>query len=1265
MYYLINILYIFLFSIVRYPIQVSGTLSIDIDINAYQIPVNATILPFQIIPQSVGGIITIPSSITAYNISIIGTNNIQYNLTAKQVVSYGPLLLDLPPEAVILPGTLIVTTIPPPIYSNTDTSIIRYINVYLPAKFDNWIGHNITTAGLSTVTLQTSSIIPLSHIDDLQIYIECDPTSSSLSSSIPPNLTTSMYLIYDISSKQRSVFSFIAQGMITSDGIQFVMQSLPLSKCGYIYIFISYTNLLYAHYTGFVLPVKPFIPIKTITFFPGSLGVLWASSHNLARLALGSKYPGAVEMHKYYTNSWRPEPVTGSDLATYTMKQSIMNDQAQLILCVGGEYYDTVAYLAPQYPNVNFLITSDIRANLTAKYKQYFSNAATGHGRVYEAFYYMGFIGAATSKTGKLGIILSLDDPSTNAMVNAYGLGAKAAEVAGLTPVYTNNLTTAVIYCWTIGDFDLLWNELTATKDLINRGVDALVITTDNAFLAREYAHSRDVYTFSLYEDGRKTQGDNVLLSYLLPTEVIYSEFIQRMIEDKPIGPETWSRGLGFGVELTELSPFVPLVVQAEYLKRLTITRTRDNIEEIFCGTLIDNHGIVRLNSTNGSTYSGIPGVLGEGNHICLSHQDIYTMDWVLDNVYYPPQGVSCGDSNTQSNYKHTHCGIWVPPYQIKDEEVIIPFQMSNEFLIAVTFPPGIIISLVCIFTIFIIWFRKTRTIRFASPAFLIATNIGALLYAFSPLLLTYTSKWSNNLCLSHTWTQGVGFALLFGALFVKMYRVHRLFNNKKLKRIHMRDLDVGRLLGYVVVCEIVLLLIITYIFPPESELIRDIIPSLTTLTPEEIEQHTLPSFGVGNQFSVPTYVEFYSCGVGGVFSKRVASTEVFLSACQFCLLVWGAFLSFRTRAVSHEDLNESMYVGISIYTTVGCEVVAFILDPIMDTAPKLQYYGHVIRLGIPPIATLLLLYLPKMLTIYKQVRHNAVETVPHTPQTPQSNHEVKLTATKPTNLPNGDDNNEDSSKTEGKSGMDDGSNEQKTKSRGNIEGSTKPAMNIQVSSGMSSSTSLSPSGNNKNISTSSSSASDIPVAAIQELNHEEVTKSKNNVTITSNTNNNNNTTKKNFFRSLSGIFGIPTDESSLINMSNTTNHSNINNMSTNNTNISSRNMSKNNSYLVQRETKAVELSPGVFEGIVEQHDLRNNPHFVDSTVTIPVGDSLIFNTTQLETIQTVDQIVGLESSSDHGATTIQYYTSNEIANTTTTAKSLHEDILPPGTVNR
>ncbi len=78
-------------------------------------------------------------------------------------------------------------------------------------------------------------------------------------------------------------------------------------------------------------------------------------------------------------------------------------------------------------------------------------------------------------------------------------------------------------------------------------------------------------------------------------------------------------------------------------------------------------------------------------------------------------------------------------------------------------------------------WRRGDRVIKLSQPAFLAIFNVGLLLTGLSPIL--FLGKPSNALCLVRVWYLNVSISLIWAPLVVKMYRVWRLFENKKMEK--------------------------------------------------------------------------------------------------------------------------------------------------------------------------------------------------------------------------------------------------------------------------------------------------------------------------------------------------------------------------------------------------------------------------------------------------------------------------------------------------
>lgn len=900
---------------------------------------------------------TVPAdSVASYNISLTGPSGATAIVTAIRVASYGTLVAQIPSSVASAPGPLVVASIPPA--GSGDAVFRAAITLYAVPVFAS-VRANMTTGGLSSVLLiLAANSPPLPTLSSISGHVVCARANASgagtaaallLDVAHSTGLAAEGGLAYAYNAPALPVATDEAGASLgPAGGLSMVTRALP-DDCGSVFVYISFNGGLHAHLaTPAALPVRRTSPVRVFTIFPNGLDVPWSASHNLARLALSGAFRTAVDASQYAVDAWKPEPVTGStDRASVEMLRAITQLNASLIFCVGGEFYEAAARIAAAHPEVNFLITSDLRAPLnftagilggvTGAPVAPLPNVATGHGRVREAYFYIGFAAAATSRTGRLGVLLALDLPSSRASLNGFALGAQAAHAAGLARGGLSAPPPHVLV-WAIGSFNDRWAEVTAAADLLKRGCDFVFATTDNAAAVRAAVHAAGGYSAGQYEDARAqgADGDRVLLSLLLPTQVIYAEFVRRTATRARFGPESWERGLGAGVEVTDPSPAVPLAAQAELARRLAVSRESDAHEEVLCGTLIDNNGTVRLNGTSGATASGLPPVEGEGGALCLHPDDVWALDWLVQGVEMPPVGASCTGASLGGAGPGSACTTWVPPPQPTDA----PVPVSAAWQAGVSFLPVLTLLAAGAATALVWTCRRERIIRLASPTFLVSSNVGAVLYACA-LLTVGLAPISDASCTVRLWISGIGFALLFGACFVKLHRVARIVNNASLLRLRLTDAYVARQLALVMAGEILALVLINVLLPPAA-----------------LQVHSPSASGSG-----PGTVWSY-CGTGGKYGSLVAG-DVLLTSAQFVLLLWGAVLAYQTRHAP-EEIKEGPFIAVAIYSVVLCEACGFVLtsELVFRSSPRVQLLAGIIRLGVPPLLTLGLLYLPKIIML-------------------------------------------------------------------------------------------------------------------------------------------------------------------------------------------------------------------------------------------------------------------------------------------------------------
>lgn len=123
---------------------------------------------------------------------------------------------------------------------------------------------------------------------------------------------------------------------------------------------------------------------------------------------------------------------------------------------------------------------------------------------------------------------------------------------------------------------------------------------------------------------------------------------------------------------------------------------------------------------------------------------------------------------------------------------VIIVFTVINYIIVVV------ISSLVGLY-------RNTKVILSASPVFLFYSLFALLLIATEGLFFIFppNSTW---VCVVRVWGLALSVLLLFSIIFSKAWRIHKLFNNKKLARVKIANKQLLQMIGMMMFVELIYL---------------------------------------------------------------------------------------------------------------------------------------------------------------------------------------------------------------------------------------------------------------------------------------------------------------------------------------------------------------------------------------------------------------------------------------------------------------------------
>ncbi|XP_073258670.1 gamma-aminobutyric acid type B receptor subunit 2-like [Porites lutea] len=263
----------------------------------------------------------------------------------------------------------------------------------------------------------------------------------------------------------------------------------------------------------------------------------------------------------------------------------------------------------------------------------------------------------------------------------------------------------------------------------------------------------------------------------------------------------------------------------------------------------------------------------------------------------------------------------------------------------------GVLFCLGCLLLNFI--YRKHRYIRMSSPKFNNLTVVGCLLCYVEVLISAYSSSslatQDSSLCYVSTWLLSIGFTLAFGGIFVKTWRVYKIFTNNQMKR------EIGKL------SNVSLLLRLC-----AGWLIDVIILSVwAAIDPFGIKLQQIGEKVYDDGDDVEEQLQIYRC------TSRYHMTWV-MSICSLkgILLIFGVFLAWETRNVHYPALNDSKNIGLAVYNVFMFSCLALVVKFVVTYPPlEILVIRSIVLVGAT--STICFLFVPKILHLH---RNNKVD---------------------------------------------------------------------------------------------------------------------------------------------------------------------------------------------------------------------------------------------------------------------------------------------------
>ncbi|XP_020282338.1 gamma-aminobutyric acid type B receptor subunit 1 isoform X6 [Pseudomyrmex gracilis] len=410
-----------------------------------------------------------------------------------------------------------------------------------------------------------------------------------------------------------------------------------------------------------------------------------------------------------------------------------------------------------------------------------------------------------------------------------------------------------------------------------------------------------------------------------------------------------------------------PLAYDAVWSVALAFNRTMERLGKMgksLKNFTYDNKEIAdeiyaAVNSTQFLGVSGHVAFSSQGDRIALTQ-----IEQVIDGKY-----VKLGYYDTQSdNLTWRNVERWIGGKVPQDRTIIrivlrtvsLPLFISMAALSIL----GILIAIGLI--IFNVYNRHRRVIYSSHPTANTIMLVGIIGCFFAVLCIgidgRFVTPWQFLIiCQARAWAMSTGFTLAFGAMFSKVWRVHRLSTKAKAEqgKLLTAKQKVSSIQKKIEPCKLYLML--------SGLLSVDIILLVTWQVVDplkrKIETFSLeaPPYGDEDAMIKP---ELEHCE-----SEHNNVWFGLLYGYKGLVLAFGLFLSYETRSIKIKLINDSRYVGMSIYNIVVLCLITVPVVTVISSQQDASYAFSALATIFCCFLSMALIFVPKVIEVIRHPR--------------------------------------------------------------------------------------------------------------------------------------------------------------------------------------------------------------------------------------------------------------------------------------------------------
>ncbi|XP_068912302.1 gamma-aminobutyric acid type B receptor subunit 1 isoform X3 [Tenebrio molitor] len=358
------------------------------------------------------------------------------------------------------------------------------------------------------------------------------------------------------------------------------------------------------------------------------------------------------------------------------------------------------------------------------------------------------------------------------------------------------------------------------------------------------------------------------------------------------------------------------------------------------------------INSTQFLGISGYVAFSSQGDRIALTQ-----IEQVINGSY-----VVLGYYDTQADNlswfdREVWHGVKVPQDRTIIRKVLRTVSLPLFICMCVISSVGIIIAIGLV--VFNVWNSHRRVIQSSHPVCNTIMLFGIAVCLTAVFLLGLDGRFVSPaaypaICQARAWLLSTGFTLSFGAMFSKVWRVHRLTTKAKSDpKVRMKKVEPWKLYSMVsglLVADFIVMLV-WQLFDPLQR---------------RIEQFPLrePESSSDDSKIRP---ELEHCE-----SRNNNVWLAVIYAYKGLVLIFGLFLAYETRSVKVKQINDSRYVGMSIYNVVILCLITAPVTMVIASQQDASYAFVALAIVFCCFLSMALIFVPKVIEVIRHPRDKA-----------------------------------------------------------------------------------------------------------------------------------------------------------------------------------------------------------------------------------------------------------------------------------------------------